>query len=208
MAGFEIETFEPNGLKQDAMQSLIEVVREPFMWYAPDSTEEDIYDRLLGNGASWVDVVFQNGEPCGFSVHYAKDIDGSSVDYRGGTSILPFARGKGIYKELINRSLANGNYDYISTRTQNPRVYETLQQFSPSGVIFPHPSRDIPPHIFEIAEATCESGIVEPDTLAVRGVHGFVRADRSFMTARSKEVQDFFSQNLGRDDGYMVVVEL
>lgn len=208
MSSFSIETYRPHEMSKSEMDLLIDVVREPFDWYAPESTNKDILDRLQGNKESYVDVVLLGGVACGFASSYTTQCGEPTVGYRAGTSIMPSARGRGIYKALINLSLDRTDFDYIATRTQNPRVYETLKQFTPEGTIFPQPKIKPPKEILEIARATCENGVVEPETLIVRGVHGFVREDRSFMTARSKPIQDFFIQSLGCDDGFMVVVQL
>jgi hypothetical protein len=208
MANFSFTTLRPHLLTAAEMDLLIQIVGKPFRLYASDSTDEDIRSRLVGNGASYVELAFMDGIPCGFSAWYTKICDDCLVNYRGGTSLVEEARGHGLYKQLIQRGLDTDDFDYIATRTQNPAVYESLSRFAAGGVIYPNPEQAPPFLIRQIAFATSESGVVEPDTLIVRDAHDFVVKDRSFMACRSDQIRRFFAASLGPDDGFMVVAAL
>ena len=202
----EIKSFRPNKLSAIALLTLAVEIHDPFVWYAPDSTPEDILERIRGNGDSYLDVAYVQGKPVGFNTYYVKTVDGSRICYIAGISVLPSARGKGVSSSFIHLALGQCSADYLAGRTQNPIIYKLLRSFSTRGVAYP--GAVVTPDVYEIASAVNESGDVDPQSLAVRDAHTFVRADRSFMKVDDDpEIAELFSK-LGRDDGYVVVVPL
>jgi hypothetical protein len=147
----------------------------------------------------------------GFLVYEHRTFGSVVVCYHVGVSILPKARDRRLYVELTRRSLADGGCDYLGARTANPRIYGTLRSFAAGGAIYPSiDGSAVPVELVSIARdlAHVPDDAFEPDTLAVRGVYGYVRDDRSFMTHRSVDVEEFFRRSLDRDDGFLVLVKL
>jgi len=208
-SGYAVETYEPRRLSEHEMGELVALVHKPFLWFAPGSTYQDIVKRLRGHESSMVDVLLLEGKPCGFGTCAVLECAGASVMYRGGTVIEEFARSKGLYRALIELALERCNPQYLMTRTQNPRVYETFARIAGVKQIFPQANGAIPDHIVAIAQCCPHDDWIDPATLIVPGVYaGELLEDRSFMTARSDEVQNQFRNHLGPDDAFMVVAEV
>jgi GNAT superfamily N-acetyltransferase len=208
-SGYAVETYESSRLSESEMGKLIALVHKPFLWFAPSSTYADMVKRLKGHESSVVDVLLLEGKPCGFGTCAVLDCAGASVMYRGGTVIEEFARSKGLYRALIELALERCKPEYLMTRTQNPRVYEAFSRTRGVKRIFPQVDGVIPDHIAAIAQCCPHDDWVDPTTLIVPGVYaGELREDRSFMTARSDEVQSLFRDRLKPDDAFMVVAEV
>lgn len=205
---YMIQMFRPHTMSEGEMAELAEWVREPFEWYAQESTTAEIIDLLEGKGDSYVDLVLKDGVPCGFLASETSVQGKYTVCYHIGVSILEADWGKGIYRRLTERSLKRASHDYLVARTQNPTIYEALQRNAKNGHIYPTNGVKPPQHVVDIARALCGFDSFEEDTLIVRDAHGFVRPDRSYMQARTPELEAFFHENLGKDDGFMVVAAL
>lgn len=208
MATYTAHAFRPHLMTDQDMQALAQMVWEPFDWYAPGSSEQDIFDLLRGNGASRVDVALRDGQPCGFLATEISVVDGYTICYHIGVSILEQDRRQGLYKMLTDRALAGQDVDYMVARTQNPAVYETMQRYALQAEIYPSPGIEQPRHITAIARALCTLDSFEPRRLIVRNAHGFVREGRDYMKAKDPTINWFFGQLLGRDDGFMVVARV
>jgi|GEM_PF-4040520 len=205
---YTIQTLRPHELSDVEMLELADGVREPFNWYAPGSTNRDIFNLLRGKGDSYVDLVIKGGIPCGFLASETSRQGNYTVCYHIGVSILPDDWGKGLYRRLSERSFERASHDFVAARTQNPTVYESLQRYAKDGRIYPAATRKPPQHVVAIARALCGGGSFEEDTLIARDAHGFVRAERSYMKAKSLQLEEFFRSRLGKNDGFMVVVAL
>lgn len=202
----EIKSFRPNQMSALELLTLAIEIHDPFVWYAPDSTPEDILERMRGDGNSYLDVVYVTGKPVGFNAYYVKTVGDTRVCYIAGISVMPSARGKGVSRSLIHLAIVHCRAEYIAGRTQNPIIYKLLRSFNRRCVAYP--GAFVTPGVYEIAQAVNESGDVDPQTLIVRDAHTFVRADRSFMKVDDdQEIAELFS-TLGKDDGFVVIVPL
>lgn len=201
-----IITYYPHRLPANVLAQLVDAVRESVHWYAPGMSDPEIVQLLTSREGAAVDVVRLDEKAIGFFASATTRVAGRKVCFHIAVSILPAGRGRHLYEQLARKALLRESCDYIVARTQNPAVYESMRKLSPVGEIYPAPGAEPDVKVHEVAQSL-SSLPVESGTLIVRNAHGFARQDRSYMKSRNPETDAFFAENLGRDDGFMVVVK-
>ena len=205
---YEIQTFRTVDLTEKQFSSVVEQIKEMYLWFAPDSTENDMHERLRQHKEACIDVLTRadTGECCGFSVYYTEQFGEKRIMFRGGTIVRD--RSRGLYKELLHHSVSPEEQDFVVAMTQNPRVYEALRSLSARGVAYPAHEIKNPEEIKIIAQAFCKAPGLNPESMIVPEVYGSIRKDQEFKLVKDHSVEKFFADNLGVDDGFLVVVPL
>ncbi len=206
--GYSINSFSSKTLTEERYAAIIGHIKEMYLWFAPDSTEDDMRKRICQHPEAYIDLLMQDegGECRGFSVHYVEQFEGFQVMFRGGTIVKD--RSHGLYKALLRHSIDQSKLDFVVAMTQNPRVYETLRSFSPTGIAYPSAKGSFSETIKRITHKFCRVPDVNLETMIVPGVYKTIRKEDTFKGARDPEVMEFFEKNLAEDDGFFVVVPL
>lgn len=205
---YEIQTFRTADLTEVQFSSVVEQIKEMYLWFAPDSTENDMRERLSQHKDAHIDILthVDTGECRGFSVYYTEEFCGKQVMFRGGTIVRD--RSRGLYKDLLHHSVSPEKQDFVVAMTQNPRVYEALRSLSERGIAYPALEVKSSEEVKAIAQAFCKAPGLNPDTMIVSEVYGSIRKDQEFKRAKDSSVEKFFTENLGVDDGFFIVVPL
>ena len=206
--GYSIKSLASKDLTEEGCSAIIGHIKNMYLWFAPDSTEEDMRSRMYQHPEARIDLLMHNesGECRGFSIHYVEQFDGFRVMFRGGTIVKD--RSHGLYKTLLHHSIDQSELDFVVAMTQNPRVYEALRSFSPAGIAYPPVNGDCSETIKRITRKFCRVPDVDLETMIVPGVYGTIRKEDDFRGARDPRVVEFFAKNLAQDDGFFVVVPL
>jgi hypothetical protein len=205
---YVIESIQSSACSEGDYDRVINSIREVYLWFSSESTDADIRRRLQQHPDARIDLLLNqtNGFCEGFTVHYTEMFQGHRVMFRGGTVVKH--RSNGHYKWLLERSVRMESPDFLVAMTQNPRVYETLRSFSPTGRAYPDEGLNPTDTIRSITKRFCKVPTVNLDTMIVRDVYSNIRKDDSFKTSRDPAVARLFSENLGVDDGFFVVVPI
>lgn len=200
-----------NSIKVDCLRTdeyirLVQLIKPLYLWFAPQSSDEDIRKRLYQHTNTFIDLSFneETGVCTGFSVYYVETFEGHEVMFRGGTVVGD--RSQGIYKRLLSNGIARTEPDFLVAMTQNPRVYESLRSYSSDQTIYPSYT-EVPQHIQRIARKFGPITLDE-ESLIVRDIYHNIRCDESFKTARDENVTRLFKQHLGVRDAFLVVVDV
>lgn len=206
--GVLIESYRSNSLTERERSSIANRVREPYLWFSPGSTQEDIYKRFYQNPDTQIDLLVdpENNKCIGFSAHYTERFENLLVMFRGGTVIQD--RSRGLYKKLLGHSILVSDADFVVAMTQNQRVYETLRSFSPNQKAYPAPDMDLPELVQKVALKFCRAKTICPDTLVVTDVYQAIRKEAGFKNGRDPLITKMFSESLKENDGFFVVVPL
>lgn len=207
--GYSINSFFSKTLTEEKYAAIIEHIKEMYVWFAPDSTLEDMRKRIYQHPEAQIDLLMrdESGECRGFSMHYIEQFDGFRIMFRGGTIVKD--RSHGLYKALLHHSIDQSKLDFVVAMTQNPRVYEALRSFSPKGIAYPLSTNGVfSETIRRITRKFCRVPNVNLETMVVPGVYKTIRKEEGFRGARDPEVMEFFAKNLAEDDGFFVVVPL
>ncbi|MEK7614145.1 MAG: hypothetical protein AAB428_00560 [Patescibacteria group bacterium] len=206
--GYSINSFPSKTLTEERYAAVIEHIKEMYLWFAPDSTEEGMRKRIYQHPEAYIDLLMhdESGECRGFSIYYAEQFEGFQVMFRGGTIVKD--RSHGLYKALLHHSIDQSKLDFVVAMTQNPRVYETLRSFSPTGIAYPSTNGVFSETIKRITHKFCKVPDINPETMIVSGIYKTIRKENDFRGARDPEVMEFFAKNLAENDGFFVVVPL
>lgn len=208
--GYEIRSYKTQELEASEYVQLVEGIRSLYLWFAPDSTDEDIYQRFHRHSETRVDLLVdtQNDQHIiGFSAYQTEIFDGSRVMFRGGTIVSE--RSKGYYKKILEHGIRLDRPNFLVAMTQNPRVYEALSSFSSNGQTYPSVTGELPSEKIQcIAKRFCKVPDLDPKTFLVPNVYDSIKKDESFKTGRNPAVQRMFAEQLHENDGFLVVVPL
>lgn len=205
---YRIQTIRTADISKNKLSEVAEQIKEMFLWFAPDSTDEDIHRRLCQHPEAFADILthVESGECRGFTVHYTEQFNGSRVMFRGGTIVRD--RSRGLYKELLHHSVSKEKQDFVVAMTQNPRVYEALRSLSVCRVAYPAAGVSNPEEIKLIAQVFCKAPGLNSESMIVTNVYGSIRKDKEFKCVKDPSVEKFFAESLGVDDGFFIVVPL
>ena len=205
---YKIQTTKTATLDEVRLTKIVDEIKDLYIWFAPESTNDTIRARLLQHSQACIDVLTSaSSEKCvGFSVYYTDVIGGSRVMFRGGTIVKD--RSRGLYKALLQKAISAEKPDFVVAMTQNPRVYETLRSFSPSGIAYPSEGRILPTELKNVVTAFCKVPGFSFDTMVIPGIYDSIRKDYDFKTATDPLVEKFFRETLRENDGFFVIVPL
>jgi len=205
---YKLETLRTDGLSESELGKVAEQIKAMYLWFAPDSTDDDIHARLCQHAEAHIDILthVESGECRGFSVYYTEQINGHRVMFRGGTIVRD--RSCGLYKILLLNSISVEEQDFVAAMTQNPRVYETLRSLSSFGVAYPSMGANPPEAVRGIVSALCKVPSIDLDTMIVHDIYNTIRKDADFKKAKDPLVEKFFANSLNENDGFFVVVPL
>ena len=205
---YTIQTTKTASLGETALAKIMNEIKDLYLWFAPESTEDAIRVRLLQHPRAFIDMLTSvNSEKCaGFSVYYTDVVDGTRVMFRGGTIVKD--RSRGLYKTLLQKAISAEKPDFVVAMTQNPRVYEALRSFSPSGIAYPDKGRILPAELKNVVTAFCKVPGLSLDTMVIPGIYDSIRKDHDFKTATDPLVEKFFKETLGENDGFFVIIPL
>lgn len=204
-----LESYKVSSLIPSEIEDMVAYIRHPYLWFSSESTDEDIRKRLTRHPNTRLNVLSdkKTRECTGFSVFYTENIQGKEVMFRGGTVILD--RSKGLYKRIIEEDLTHFHADCIVTKTQNPRVFETLRSFSPTNTSFPSFGDMSPPEwVLGLAYQFCEGLNFDPRTFVLKDLYEPLRRDCDFKVTKDPSIGIEFAKRLGERDAFFVVVPL
>lgn len=203
-----ITTYKVADLSAEAYAGLVASITPLYIWFAPHSTDQDIYARLHQHPETHIDLCIDatTGECLAFSVYYTELFEGLYIMFRGGTVVG--RRSRGLYRELLERSIETDQPDMIVAMTQNPRVYETLSSYACDIYhVYPSLFHPVPGGIRPIAEHFCKAPGLDTTTFIVPGVYTGIRTDNDFRTVRSFAIRRMFEAKLGPHDAFFMVVD-
>ncbi len=163
---------------------------------------KDVYDHLFGNKDYTICLAFdEDGSLDGFSV-FAKLRDISTL-YLHGVVLHPRAQGKGLSLMMIQTVFGSDNLTFISARTHNPRMFETLTRFAiDSKEFYPNVSNDvIPESIYELVKKN-EFTESADEYLIVREAYPDEKIAQTF---RNEKIANIFKRLNARDAQVIVV---
>ncbi len=203
-----IVSYVTDSLGPDELNTLIQLIKSIYLHFYPSSSEERIRLRITRKKTTVVDVLLMDNHVCAFGVYYSQMVQNHKVLFRDGTMVDQAMQSKSYYKLLVKHSIDMSAPDYMVTRTQNPRVYESLKSFSPSGLIYPDVDFHVPEEISSVASFFHENGEFDRKTLVVKGVYtnGQGRADADFWSVRDQKTVQLFRNFLTEFDAFMLVI--
>jgi hypothetical protein len=203
---YAVFSYRTASLSRDEYICLVQMIWDLYIWFAPDSSMTDVYNRLHRNPETYVDVVVDtiSGSCVGFSAYHTECFEGKHLMFRGGTVVSD--RSKGLYKGLLEHAVQVFAPDFLVAMTQNQRVYESLRSFSSCSCAYPSLDKEVPLDIQRIAQYFCPVQDFNPESMIVQGVYNSIRKEKSFKTGRDSRVSKMFNTLLGENDGFMVVV--
>lgn len=204
---YVIQSYTTSILLKQELDELITLVKPLYLWYSPRATSKKIRERLTRKPSTVVDICFHKERCCGFAVSYDTKVGQFKILFRDGTIIDPNETPKGLYRVLIQHAMNRADPDFLVTRTQNPRVYETLKKLSRNGKIFPDIGGKRPlEDIIEIAQHFCNGKEFNPNTMVVKNVYEGDRFNASYHVSRDLAVKAYFQKILGPKDAFIIVV--
>ena len=204
----KIVSFKTVNIDEKKLNELILLIKPIYLCFYPSSSEERIRLRLTRNESTVVDLLFVGDKVCAFGIYYFLKIQDKNILFRDGTMVDQNSQSKGYYKSLVQHALDLYAPDFMATRTQNPRVYETLTTFSSTGFIYPNEDVLITHEVGTIADLLCEGEVLDPKTLVVKGVYkqGQDRSEALFWKVRNEKVTRLFKQFLTEFDAFLLVI--
>ena len=185
-------------------QRAIDLVRPLFDDFKPGADDSIIGKKLFGAPSSEVDLLLQGQELLGFGiVELFTGPQNESILYRAGTIVNQRFQEMRLYRLIVGLPFCRHRPDFISTRTQVPRVYGAwLSMFGDS--LFPRPGETAPVQLQKIAETVRTDRPVDSN-LIVRDVYDIDRTQRHDRAHRSEAINAFFEEQLGKFDAFMLV---
>lgn len=164
----------------------------------------DVYEHLFGNDDYLICMLYNNnGNIMGYSIFAnLKEID---MLYLHGIVLHPLAQGKGFSKGMIESALKHVNPKFLSARTHNPRMFETLSSFaSNTENYYPNVSTDeIPAEVHELVKNN-EFTTKADELLIVRNAYPDEKIAQSF---KNEDIAKIF-ERLNPNDAQVIVVRL
>lgn len=164
----------------------------------------DVYEHLFGNEDYLICMLYNyDGDIMGYSIFAnLKEID---MLYLHGIVLHPIAQGKGFSKGMIEAAIKYVNPKFLSARTHNPRMFETLSSFaSDTESYYPNVSTDeIPAEIYQLVGNNKFTAKAE-EWLIVRNAYPDEKLAQSF---KNQNIAKIFGR-LKPNDAQVIVVRL
>lgn len=163
---------------------------------------DDVFSHLFGNESYIICTISdKDGKLGGFSI-FAKleDID---TLYLHGIVLHPRAQGKGLSSKMIEIVIENTGLTFLSARTHNPRMFETLSKFacSPSEY-YPNVDKSkIPEYIYDLVRKNKFTEEAD-EFLIVRNAYPDEKIAQTF---RNEKISNVFKRLNTRDAQVIVV---
>ena len=166
-------------------------------------------ERLFGIPGSVIDLLLEEDHLAAFAITAPKALSNSEVcAWRHGTIIDPEFQSRGLYSQLIQLSLTRDNPQWIATRTQNPRVYETWYKMF-GDALYPHPDKTHDPTIQKIGfELAGGKHPFDPTTFVVQRAYTESRSGADYHRCREEWIRNFFEKRLGTHDAIILLVRV
>ena len=165
---------------------------------------EDVFDHLFGNEAYHICILYNSEDRImGFAI-FANFKEINEL-YLHGIVLHPLAQGKGLSKKMIEAAIKNARPKYLSARTHNPRMFETLSSFAEMKNDF-YPNfceDDIPKEITELAKKNIFTSSAD-EVLIVRNAYPDEKLTQSF---RNENLVVIWKR-LGKRDAQVIIVKL
>lgn len=108
-----------------------------------------------------------------FRTYTSFEVDGSKILYVEGTAVDPAFQGKGFYQEFSNAITRNGEYDYVTSRTQNPVVITAMTKvFGKVSPVTKKPNKTEKEICEVLARRLGMNGEYNSETLVCRKIYG------------------------------------
>lgn len=165
---------------------------------------DDVFSHLFGNENYMICFAFdQNNNLGGFSIFASlKDID---TVHLHGIVLHPRAQGEGLSSKMIKTVIENENPTFLTAKTHNPRIFETLSKFActPSDFYPNVENTNIPDSIYELVRNN-EFIDTADEYLIVRNAYPDEKIAQSF---RNPKILNVFKR-LNTFDAQAIVVKV
>lgn len=165
---------------------------------------DDVFSHLFGDENYKICMAFdENDVLCGFSV-FAK-LEEIDTLHLHGIVLHPRAQGKGLSSKMIRTVIENDNPTFLTAKTHNPRMFETLSKFACDQSSF-YPNVDnvhIPESIYELVSNN-EFVNTADEYLIVRNAYPDEKIAQSF---RNEKISSVFKR-LNTMDAQVIVVKV
>lgn len=166
---------------------------------------DDVYEHLFGNDDYIICFLIDTHTKriMGFSVF--ANLQEINMLYLHGIIIHPDVQGNSLSKRMIREVLKKVNPKYLSARTHNPRMFETLSSFAKDEKhYFPNASGlDIAPYIYNVVKSN-EFTRAADECLVCRNAYPDEKISQSY---RNNKVTTIFNK-LNPTDAQVIVVQL
>lgn len=165
---------------------------------------DDVFSHLFGNESYIICTASdKDGKLCGFSI-FAKleDID---TLYLHGIVLHPRAQGKGLSSKMIELVIEDTGLTFLSARTHNPRMFETLSRFACSASEY-YPNVDksqTPEYIYDLVRRNEFTEDVD-EFLIVRNAYPDEKISQTFRNVRISKI----FKRLNMRDAQVIVVKV
>ena len=165
---------------------------------------DDVFSHLFGNESYTICTAFDKDDKLGgFSIFaQLEDID---TLYLHGIVLHPRAQGKGLSSKMIETVIESTGHTFLSARTHNPRMFETLSKFacSPSEY-YPNVNKSqIPEYIYDLVHQN-EFTEDADEFLIVRNAYPDEKISQTFRNVRISNV----FKRLNTRDAQVIVVKV
>lgn len=165
---------------------------------------DDVFSHLFGNEDYKICMAFdENGVLGGFSIFAKlKDIDTLHLH---GIVLHPRAQGKGLSSKMIETVIKNENPTFLTAKTHNLRMFETLMKFAcDTSNFYPNvDNEDIPELIYELVRKN-EFVSSADEFLIVRNAYP---DEKISQTVRNAKISNVFKR-LNTMDAQVIVVKV
>lgn len=165
---------------------------------------DDVFSHLFGNEDYKICMAFDEEEMlCGFSI-FAK-LEEIDTLHLHGIVLHPRAQGNGLSSKMISTVIESENPSFLTAKTHNPRMFETLAKFAcnPSSFYPNVDNSNIPEYIYELVRNN-EFVSSADEYLIVRDAYPDEKISQTF---RNKKISNVFKR-LNTKDAQVVVVKL
>lgn len=163
---------------------------------------EDVFSHLFGNEDYMICMAFdENDQLGGFSI-FAK-LEEIDTLHLHGIVLHPRAQGKGLSLKMIKTAIDNAETTFLTAKTHNPRMFETLSKFACDSSKF-YPNVDdmsIPDFIYNLVSNN-EFVSSADEYLIVRDAYPDEKISQSF---KNEKISTIFNRLNARDAQVIVV---
>jgi len=108
-----------------------------------------------------------------FRTYTSFEVNGKKILYVEGTAVDPAFQSKGFYQAFSKAIISSGNYDYVTSRTQNPVVITAMTKvFGQVAPINKKPNKEEKQICEILARRLNMNGEYNPQTLLCKGIYG------------------------------------
>lgn len=164
----------------------------------------DVYEHLFGNEDYLICMLYNNnGSIMGYSIF--ANLEEIEVLYLHGIVLHPLAQGKGFSKKMIEAAIEQVTPKFLSARTHNPRMFETLSAFARNrDCYYPNVfTNEIPNEIYELVGKN-EFTAKADKLLIVRNAYPDEKITQSF---KNENIAKIFNR-VNPNDAQVIVVRL